>query len=230
MLCTPESSNKEVLVCIGYMFCESTGSLLTVLDKHEARNGSPSIYYADLGSQIKGADRALSEITEEIAKLNKSEMQEWGSERGVQFKFGAPKFPEGQGPVERLVAEVKKELKYITKRKTMTFAQLDTVLAQCSYLVNCRPLMIYPGPPGEDGYICPNDLMMGRSSKAPPIGTFESSSLARKLQFTRSLVVQFWERWYTSYYQQWVKYHKWWTKFRNAKPGDIVLILDREAP
>ena len=90
--------------------------------------------------------------------------------------------------------------------------------------------MIYPGPPGEDGYICPNDLMMGRSSKAPPIGTFESSSLARKLQFTRSLVVQFWERWYTSYYQRLVKYHKWRTKFRNAKPGDIVLILDREAP
>ena len=58
----------------------STSSLQTVLDKHEARNGSPSIYYADLGSQIKGADRALSEITEEIAKLNKSEMQEWGSE------------------------------------------------------------------------------------------------------------------------------------------------------
>ena len=88
----------------------STDSLLAVLAKHEARNGSPKVYYADLGTQIKGADRIKSEIAEEISSLNQKQMESWGEDRGVQFSFGSPHFPQGQGAVERLIAEVKKEL------------------------------------------------------------------------------------------------------------------------
>ena len=89
----------------------STDSLLLVLAKHEARNGSPGFYYADLGSQIRGADRVLSEAEDEITKLDKAKMENWALQRGVQFKFGVPHFPEGQGCVERLIGEIKKELK-----------------------------------------------------------------------------------------------------------------------
>ena len=207
----------------------STDSLLLVLARHEARNGCPAVYYADLGSQIKGADRILSVIAEEISKLDKEKIQTWASDRSIEFRFGVPHFPEGQGAVERLIAEIKKELKFITKNRTFSFGQLETALAECSYLVNSRPLQINPGPGGEDGYVCPNDLMFGRSDKSPPIGPFESCSLARRLQFMRSVVMQFWDRWYTSYYQRLIKYQKWRNKSRNAKKGDIVLILDREA-
>ena len=118
----------------------------------------------------------------------------------------------------------------MTKNRTLTFGQLDAALAECSYLVNCRPLALHPGPGGEEGYICPNDLMMGRSDKAPPMEPFEDSSLAKKVRFMRSIVLQFWERWYESYYQRLIKYHKWRNQKRNASPGDIVLILDRESP
>ena len=208
----------------------STDSLLTVLAKHEARNGSPKVYYADLGTQIRGADRVKSEIVDEISKLDKNEMESWGEDRGVQFSFGSPHFPQGQGAIERLVAEIKKELKFVTKNRTFSFGQLDAALAECSYLVNTRPLQLHPGPGGEEGFICPNDLLMGRSDKAPPIGEFESSSLTKKVQFMRSVVLQFWERWYTSYFQRLVKYHKWKCKSRNAREGDVVLILDRESP
>ena len=89
----------------------STDSLLLVLAKHEARNGLPGFYYADLGSQICGADRVLSEAEDEITKLDKAKMENWALQRGVQFKFGVPHFPEGQGCVERLIGEIKKELK-----------------------------------------------------------------------------------------------------------------------
>ena len=49
----------------------STDSLLLVLVKHEARNGSPSSYYADLGSQIRRADKVLNEVEDEASKLDK---------------------------------------------------------------------------------------------------------------------------------------------------------------
>ena len=153
----------------------STDSLLLVLVKHEARNGTPNFYYADLGSQIRGADKVLSDVEDEALKLDKTEMQEWGLQRGVQFKFGVPHFPEGQGCVERLIGEIKEELKHITRGKTFTFGQLDSVLAECPYLVNTRPLQLTPAPGtgGEDGFICPNDLLMGKSDRAPPVGQFE---------------------------------------------------------
>ena len=48
-------------------------------------------------------------------------------------------------------------------------------------IVNCRPLQLSPGPGGEDGYICPNDLMMGRSDKKPALGPFEVSKLTKKV-------------------------------------------------
>ena len=156
-------------------------------------------------------------------------MESWGKDRGVQFSFGSPHFPQGQGPVERLIAEIKKELRFVTKSRTFTFGQLDAALAECSYLVNCRPLQLHPGPGGEEGFICPNDLLMGRSDKAPPIGEFESGTLTRKVEFMRSVVLQFWDRWYTSYFQRLVKYHRWKCKSRNARKGDVVLILDRES-
>ena len=44
----------------------STDHLLCVLTMHESRNGSPSNYFADLGSQIVGADRIMSEAMEEL--------------------------------------------------------------------------------------------------------------------------------------------------------------------
>ena len=210
----------------------STDSLLLVLAKHEARNGSPAVYYADLGTQIRGASKTRSEsdLAVEISLLDQSKMEKWGTKREIEFRFGSPHHPEGQGAIERLVAEVKKELKFVTKNRTLTFGQLDAALAECSYLVNCRPLALHPGPGGEEGYICPNDLMMGRSDKAPPMEPFEDSSLAKKVRFMRSIVLQFWERWYESYYQRLIKYHKWRNQKRNASPGDIVLILDRESP
>ena len=44
------------------------------------------------------------------------------------------------------------------------------------------------------------------------------------------MVTEFWKRWSTSYYQSLVKYHKWRLKTRNAEPGDVVLVLDKEGP
>ena len=74
-----------------------------------------------------------------------------------------------------MVAEVKKELRVVVRNRTFTFSQLDAALAECSYLVNQRPMQFKPGPGGEDGYLCPNDILMGRSDKSPVIEPFEAT-------------------------------------------------------
>ena len=44
----------------------STDHLLSVLRKHESRNGSPAEYMADLGIQIVGAERVLNDAVKNI--------------------------------------------------------------------------------------------------------------------------------------------------------------------
>ena len=222
-----------IITCLTTRACQtylaesfSTDHLLCVLRKHEARNGSPAKYFADLGSQIVGADRALKEPVE---NLDAETITRFAASRETEFSFGTPHFPEGQGAVERLVQEVKKSLKVLINNDTVSFGELDAALAEASYLVNTRPLQPNPNM-GEDGFICPNDLIMGRSDKRPPLDQFFDDKLTRRVSHMQRMVTEFWKKWSTSYYQSLVKYHKWRLKTRNAEPGDVVLVLDKEGP
>ena len=211
--------------CMAYAAASfSTDDLLAVLRKHESRNGSPAQYFADLGSQIVGADRVM---TEAVHDLNKDTIEKFTNANGTKFTFGTPHHPAGQGAVERLVQEVKKCLRVLYNNNTMSFQELDTALAEASYLVNCRPLQLNPTT-GDDGFICPNDLLMGRSSKEPVYEPFCDTNLTRRMAHIQRLKDEFWTKWSSSYYQQLVKYHKWRLAERNAQVGDVVLILDKE--
>ena len=121
-----------------------------------------------------------------MENLDKNVIERAAAARGVKFNFGTPYFPEGQGAVERLVQEIKKNLTVIT-RGTMSLAELDTALAEASYLVNCRPMQPNPSM-GED---------------------FFDNKLTRRVSHIKRLTEEFWKKWSASYYQTLVKYHKW---------------------
>ena len=201
----------------------STDHLLSVLRKHEARNGSPAQYFADLGRQIVGADRVIAEA---MTNIDQQQVETFAANRNVKFTFGTPHFPEGQGACERLIQEVKKALKVITKHK-LSFGELDCLLSEASYIVNSRPLQPNPTA-GDDGFLCPNDVMFGRSDMSPPDIDIADGSLTRKAAQKQRIMSEFWDKWSTSYHQTLVKYHKWLLKHRNARSGDIVMILDKE--
>ena len=222
-----------LITCLSTRACQaylaqsfSTDDLLLVLMKHEARNGAPSNYYSDLGSQIVGADRVMTEAS---INIEKEKLNKYGKKNRTRFHFGAAHHPEGQGAVERLVQEMKKSLKVLTKNYILSFNEMDTALAEASYLVNCRPLQISPTL-GDDGFICPNDIIMGRSDKAPVLDYILDTTLTKRVSHIRRMSLEFWEKWCNSYYQSLVKYHKWRLKYRNCEVGDVVLVLDKEAP
>ena len=207
----------------------STKDFLTVLRKHESRNGSPQTYYADLGSQIVGADKLIQKA---IKDLDQKGIEDFSAGRKVEFKFGSPLFKfgspfhsQGQGAVERLVKVVKRHLKVITKAR-LTFGELDMLLSEASYLVNSRPLQYYPQA-GSDGYICPNDILFGRSDIEPPIMTFEDTDVFKRLGEKQAIIHEFWEKWSNSYLQSLHRYSQWEKGNRNLREGDIVLVLDQ---
>ena len=96
-------------ICCGVYLAESysTDHLLSVLRKHEVRNGSPAEYHADLGRQILGADRV---ITKAVTNLNQQKIEDFADNRNVKFYFGTPYFPQRQSAVEKITLEVNKSL------------------------------------------------------------------------------------------------------------------------
>ena len=116
----PRTSRKTwavIITCLNTRACwvylsesYSTDDLLSVLRKHEARNGSPYQYAADLGRQIIGADRVMAEA---VAEIQQDKLVQFAAGRNTKFVFGTPYYPEGQGAVERLIKEVKSNLKVI---------------------------------------------------------------------------------------------------------------------
>ena len=203
----------------------STDHFLSVIKKHEARNGSAIEYHADLGSQIVGADRAM---TEAIENIDTDEIEQFAANRNSKFVFGTAHFPEGQGAVERLIQEVKKNLKVITKYKSLSFGELDCLLSEASYLVNSRPLQPNPTS-GDDGYICPNDILFGRSDREPPSNVdINDTSLTRRAAHKQRIIAEFWDKWSSSYYQSLIRFSRWKNTARNAEVKDMVLILDKE--
>ena len=70
--------------------------------------------------------------------------------------------------------------------------------------------------------------MFGRSDMSPPDIDMPDGSLTRKAAQKQRIISEFWEKWSTSYHQTLVKYHRWILKHRNARPGDVVMMLDKE--
>ena len=200
----------------------STRDLINVIRKHECRNGSARIYFSDLGSQIVGADKAMDDA---IEHLNKGALEGFTAKRNSEFKFGVPYHSQGQGAVERLIKEVKRYLKILMKG-TFTFAETECILAECSQMINSRPLQYYPKA-GEDGFLCPNDILFGRSSQDPPLLDFDNSNLVKKVTEKEEIMKEFWKKWSSSYLQSLHRYQTWKTEERNITEKDIVLVLDK---
>ena len=90
----PRTSRKTwavIITCLNTRACwvylsesYSTDHLLSVLRKHEARNGSPFQYAADLGRQIVGADRIIAEA---IADIDQDKLVTFAARRNTKFVF-----------------------------------------------------------------------------------------------------------------------------------------------
>ena len=165
-------------------------------------------------------------MQEAIGNLDKRALLKFSARNNTTFKFGIPLHSAGQGPVERLIKEVKRCIKIISDGLG-TFGETETMLFEASYMVNSRPLQFYPRA-GEDGFICPNDILFGRSTKEPPAMDFENCGLAQRSAEQQRIMGEFWEQWSTSYLQNLHRYQRWTRGERNLRPGDLVLVLDKK--
>lgn len=68
------------------------------------------------------------------------------------------------GVSEALIKSVRGAITLAIGESVMTFSELQTVCFEAGNLINERPIGRHPTSPDDESYLCPNDLLLGRST------------------------------------------------------------------
>ena len=200
----------------------STQGFLIVLRRFASIRGYPRFIISDPGSQLVGASLELKRA---IRGLSEDELKRFGCEKGLEWKFTPADAPWQNGATEALIKSVKKVLQIVIGEQRLSFAELMTVFYEVANTVNERPI----GSIKDDNtsYLCPNQLLLGRSSSRVPSGPFQDAvSCKIRFEFVQKIVNDFWKRWTLYYFPALTCEQKWHTERRNVQVGDLVIFHD----
>lgn len=130
----------------------------------------------DNGSQFIGAERQLKEM---IKGWDIEKLREFSAEKRIQWKFTTPASPHQNRCAEALVMSRKMALKKAIGEQMLAPFELYTCLLEVANLVNQRPIGRIPNDPHDGSYLCPNDILLGRSSSHVPQGPFRETKNPR---------------------------------------------------
>ena len=133
-----------------------------------------------------------------------------------------------------MVQSAKRALKRVIGRSTLTFLELQTVLAEVEVLLNSRPLCpLYENDFEEP--LTPNHLVFGRRLDQHNVkGQYDISTevTPKRVRYINSLVEHFWERWRCEYVGTLRNAQQKYKKRNSLVPmiNDIVLIYEEKVP
>ena len=136
------------------------------------------------------------------------------------------------GAWERMVASVKRALKVVIGNQVTTDEVLATVLSEVEYIVNSRPLTHVSSDPRDPEALTPNHILLGRPSPHFPPGVFtpEDMTCRKRWKQAQAIASHFWKRWVKEYLPTLTCREKWKEVRRNLCTGDVVLVVDPNAP
>ena len=200
----------------------STMEFIQVVRRFVSVRGQPSLMISDNGSQFIGAERQLKEM---IIGWDIKKLREFSAEKGMQWKFTTPASPHQNGCAEALVKSCKMALKKAIGEQVLTPFELYTCLLEVANLVNQRPIGRIPNDPDDGSYLCPNDILLGRSSSHVPQGPFRETKNPRlRVEFVQKIVDSFWKRWTRDVFPSLIPRKKWNAEKRNIRVDDFVIV------
>ena len=138
--------------------------------------------------------------------------------------------PHQIGCTESLDKSCKYALKKAIGEQILSPFELYACLMQIANLVNQRPIGRISNDPNDDSYLCPNDMLLRRSSSKVPQGPFKATKNPRdRVEFIQRIVDSFWVRWTNDVFQSLVPRKKWSLHRRNVQVNDMVMTVDANA-
>ena len=215
----------------------STEAVLHTVRRLMACKGDVKLIISDPGSQLRGADKEISEWRQ---GWSQEQLTRFGSSKGLEWRFIMPSSQHQNGAAEILVKMVKGVQKSCMKAMgdtKLSLNELNTLFAEISSLVNERPIGMKPNTRTDPEYLSPNSLFLGRCSDRISSGPFQSDQVfcdqPEKMR-TRFLLVQaitdqFWKVWLKVYFPSLLIRQKWHQEKRDMSVGDVCLLKDPEA-
>lgn len=204
-------------------------SLLMALRRFIARRGHPTVIFSDNGTNMVGGER---EIRESLAELDSNRIGDMLSQRRIQWNFIPPGAPHMGGAWERMVGSVKRAFRVISSGQVLTDEVLLTLFTEVESMLNGRPLTYVSTDPHDMEPLTPNHFLLGCASPNVPPGVFRDKEVNSRRRWRQAQVLagQFWKRWRQEYLPTLLQRQKWRGENRNMRVGDVVLMMDDNAP
>lgn len=206
-----------------------TDSCISAIRRFMCRRGQVALIRSDNGTNLVGAERELRAALQE---LNQIKVQNTLTQRGIRWIFNPPAGPHFGGIWERQVRLVKKILRSVLHEQTMDDECLQTVLCEVEAIINDRPITASSDDPNNVEALTPNHLLLLKKMSLLPPGVFsqEDCYSRRRWKQAQYLGDLFWKRWVKEYLPNLQERQKWNRIKQNLQPGDVVMILDENAP
>ena len=108
---------------------------------------------------------------------------------------------------------------------------MSTIFAEVECLINSRPLGYPSNDPNDPQPLTPNHIILGRATATVPQGPYqETRNLRKRFEFVQMLLNYFWKRFVREYLPKLMRRAKWQLKRRQLQVGDVVLLVDNNAP
>jgi len=208
------------------VFGYDTDSFMLAFSRFVSVRGWPEKVYSDPGSQLVGAEK---ELREAWSNLDRTHLVRKGAENGLTWIFGPADAPWYQGAVEALVKSAKRAFTFAFHGKRFSAAQFLSACYEVSNILNERPIGVLPSVDSEISILTPNCLLMGRATAQNPGGWQPNSRLLDQFNVVQEISDLFWKKWCELCAPALVIQKKWHTAIRDLKPGDVVLMADKDS-
>ncbi|KAK3082830.1 hypothetical protein FSP39_006584 [Pinctada imbricata] len=210
----------------------SSSSFINALRRLVAIRGPVVQFRSDRGTNFVGATEDLSIDAEFVEK---GPVGKFLSSSGTTWKFNPPHASHMGGAWERLIGVSRRILDSMllcdhTKGTHLTHEVLVTLMAEVSAIVNNRPLLPVSSDPDSPCILTPSTLLTMKTDKdVSPFPLFGPKDMLKShWKHVQVLAEEFWRRWKDEYLHTLQKREKWFKECRNLKPGDIVLMRDKD--
>ena len=205
-----------------------TRSFLLVLKRFVVLHGYPRTLRSDSGSQLVASTKEVRLMME---NWDWKTIYTFGDLEGMQWIMNrSADAPWENGCSESLIKSVKRCMRGAIGTSILTFSELQTAVFEIANLLNERPIGTKTVDPDQGSYLCPNDLLLGRTTLVAPVGQWINVENHRlRLEFLAAVTNAFWKKWIRDYFPTLIVRRKWHTATRNLCEGDVVLVQDSNA-
>ena len=132
------------------------------------------------------------------------------------------------GAVESLLKAAKRSIDFAIYNQRLSATEFLPLCFEVSNLLNEHPISSTPSSDAEISILTPNSLLIGgATSKNPGSWLPQESRLVVRYQVVQNLIDSFWKRWIELCAPSLVFQRKWKTPSRNLRPGDVVVVADK---